>query len=325
MKAFREITPLANDDVFVLLDSVNNGFDYPLHHHPEYELTLITGSSGTRIVGDSVEKYTDWDLVLVGPYLVHKWDGDDKPTEDQQPCRVLTLQFGMHDFDHAFFSKTSFFKLKQLLQASSRGIAFDATTFEKAKELLIELTYQSDMASVIIFFQLLDWLSQATDVRYLSSEGYTEEAILNSGTRLKIVNDYILQHFSNPKLRISDVARQVNLTRSAFSHFFKKSTNRSFTEFVLDIRLGYAGKLLINSDAQIGNIAFESGFHNLTNFNRAFKKHFGTTPKNFRKIYQDKNQFDALNQRTPGQFLPQSSPVERAMAPRQYATRIRHG
>ncbi len=303
MKAFREITPLTSDDVFVILDSVNKGFDYPLHHHPEYELTLIKGSSGTRIVGDSVEKYKDWDLVLVGPYLVHKWDGDDKKEEDATPCRVLTLQFGMHDFDHVFFSKKSFYRVKLLLEGAKQGIKSNEETLKKAKKLMNKLTKTKDMESVIVFFQLLDWLSKAKEVRHLSSKGFSNHTLPSSSSRLKIVNEYILRHFSDSSLRISTVAESVNLTKSAFSHFFKKSTNRSYTDFLLDIRLGYASKLLIDTDKLVGTIAYKSGFHNITNFNRAFKKHFGKPPIQFRKIYQVKNQFDAANQLKPGQFL----------------------
>ena len=85
MNIYREITPLNPPDVFVVLDSVSNGFDYPIHNHPEYELNLVAGMSGTRIVGDSTERYNDYDLVLLGPYLYHKWDGDAQLQQNGQP------------------------------------------------------------------------------------------------------------------------------------------------------------------------------------------------------------------------------------------------
>jgi AraC-like DNA-binding protein len=325
MKAFREITPLTEDDVFVILDSVNNGFDYPLHHHPEYELTLITGSSGNRIIGDSIEKYVESDLVLVGPYLVHKWDGDDKKKGDERPCQVLTLQFGMHDFDHLFFSKTAFYRIKHLLEGSKRGVHFNnQTILLKAKQLMLQMTQTRDMESVILFFQLLDELSKVENIRYLTSEGFSHHSLPNYNSRLKIVNEYILRHFSNAALRISEVAQQINLTKSAFSHFFKKSTNRSFTDFLLDIRLGFASKLLIDTDKLVGNIAFESGFNNIANFNRSFKKHFGCTPRAFRKVYQKKIIFDATTQLTPGQFLSAEKIKEKYIPPKEYSTHLVH-
>lgn len=324
MQAFREITPLSEDDVFVLLDSINNGFDYPLHLHPEYELTLIMGSSGTRIIGDSVEKYEDWDLALVGPYLVHKWDGDDKPFNDDTPCRVLTLQFAMHAFDHPFFSKPAFYQMKKMLESSKQGIRFKASVFKKAKKLMIRLTKSKGLNSVVTFFKLMDCLSQTDDFEYLATEGFSEQVLPTSSSRLQVVNAFILKNFPNPSLRMSDVAQQINMTNSAFSHFFKKCTNRSFTEFLIDVRLGYASKLLIDTDQLVSNIAFSSGFYNITNFNRAFKKHFDKTPVQFRKLFQEKRQFDTDNQRTPGQFLSKTQAKNPYPKPKTYATKLKH-
>lgn len=103
MNIYQETTPLKPQDIFVVLDSYNNGFDYPIHNHPEFELNLIIGISGSRIVGDSIERYMDADLVLLGPYLYHKWDGDD----ESKPYRVITIQFGIGLISGQFFKKNN--------------------------------------------------------------------------------------------------------------------------------------------------------------------------------------------------------------------------
>ena len=121
MNIYREITPLKETDVFVVLDSMSNGFDYPIHNHPEFELNLVAGMSGTRIVGDSTERYTDTDLVLLGPYLYHKWDGDEHLQRSGRPYRVITIQFGMDLFGGHFGQKERFLNIRQLLQDSGRG------------------------------------------------------------------------------------------------------------------------------------------------------------------------------------------------------------
>jgi hypothetical protein len=104
MKVYREITPLQHSDIFVVLDSFNNSFDYPIHNHPELELNLVIGSSGARIVGDSSERYVHQDLVLTGPYLFHKWDGD----EEHGHSRVITVQFRMDLFNSQFLKSRVF-------------------------------------------------------------------------------------------------------------------------------------------------------------------------------------------------------------------------
>ena len=110
MNIFREITPLKPQDVLVVIDSVRNGFDYPIHNHPEYEINLIMGMSGTRIVGDSTDRYNEIDLVLLGPYLYHKWDGDRHLQDNGQPYRVVTIQFSIDLFSGQMFQKEKFFK-----------------------------------------------------------------------------------------------------------------------------------------------------------------------------------------------------------------------
>ena len=128
MDIYREITPLKQPDVFVVLDSVSNGFDYPIHNHPEYELNLVAGISGTRIVGDSIERYNEYDLVLLGPYLYHKWDADTALLNNGQPYRVITIQFGVDLFNAHLFQKERFYKIRRLLHDSVRGVRFHGRT-----------------------------------------------------------------------------------------------------------------------------------------------------------------------------------------------------
>ena len=157
MRVFREITPVNNSDVFVVLDSVNKGFDYPIHNHPEFELNLILNASGKRIVGDSTDKYTDTDLVLIGPYLFHKWDDSDSHLSDEKACRVITVQFDMHLFDKQFLSRRPFYQVKVLLENSAKGIKFTGRTFERVRDIMLELPKLRGIDGVIAFMKLF-WL-----------------------------------------------------------------------------------------------------------------------------------------------------------------------
>ena len=324
MKVYREITPLADSDVFVLLDSVNKGFNYPIHNHPEFEINLILGSSGNRIVGDSNQKYIDTDLVLLGSYLFHKWDDEDRDVVDPRPCRVITIQFDKDLFNTGLLGKGPFQPIRRLLRESERGIRFTGAAFEQARELMMRLTTLSGMDSFIVFLQLLDLLAHAAERTYLASEGFNIENMQSDSRRIQAVYQYLARHFADSTLKLSTIAALVHMSDSAFSHFFKKYTNKSFTEFLIHLRVGHACKLLLETDERISQIALEAGFNNLANFNRLFKKYRDCTPLQFRRQYGKKTQFDWNNQITPNQFLPTEEVKDWVARPREYGTRLVH-
>jgi AraC-like DNA-binding protein len=320
MKVYQEITPVTSADIFVILDSVNKGFEYPIHSHAEYEITLVTGSAGTRIVGDSVLYYEQEDLVLMGPYLFHKWDDEKQKGTPENPCRVITIQFDMHLFDKYFLSKKPFELIQTLLRTSGRGIRFFGKTFQDAKPRMEKLTKLSGLESVTEFLLLLDLLSKSNEYELLANSGFDANLVHINSKRLNAAYQYIIAHFQESSLKMSNVAAEVNLGDSAFSHFFKNATNRSFSDYLIAMRIEYACKLLLESDEQISRIAFLSGFNNLANFNRMFKKARHCTPMSFRKIYQEKNKFDWNKQLTPGQFIPANATKNNMDKPLAYST-----
>jgi AraC-like DNA-binding protein len=324
MQVYREITPLKETDVFIMLDSFNNGFDYPIHNHPEFEINLILGMSGTRIVGDSTERYNEFDLVLLGPYVYHKWDGDEELQKNGKPYRVITIQFDATLFDSHLLKKEHFYKIRKLLQDAGRGIKFYGNTFTEAQAKLINLTKASGFSVILEFLSLLDLLSNSTEAIYLASEGFDPKSVQSESKRIQIAYRYILKNFTQQSIKIGDVATEVNMSESAFSHFFKKYTNKNFTQFLIDIRIGYACKLLLDTDETINQICFRAGFNNITNFNRLFKKYRSCTPLEYRRRYKEKNDFDWTNQITPYQFLPSNTQASEFIKPTQYRTRLVH-
>jgi AraC-like DNA-binding protein len=324
MNIYREITPLKAPDIFVVLDSVSNGFDYPIHNHAEYELNLIIGMSGSRIVGDSIEHYTDFDLVLIGPYLYHKWDGDALLLAEGKPYRVITIQFGTDLFNAHLLQKERFYKIRKLLEDSRRGIKFSGKTIAETMPKMRALTEDKGFANVIEFLSLLDLLSQSDEKAFLASEGFTPQAFKNTNNRIQITYAAILKNFTKPELRIGDLAKLVHMSDSAFSHFFQKYTNKSFTQFLVDVRVGHACKLLLDTDNPVNQICFQSGFNNLANFNRLFKKNRLCTPVEYRQKYQNNTKFDWVNQTTPWQFLPSKAALMEKFTPSRYSTRLIH-
>lgn len=304
MIVYKEITPLTPSDVFVIINSEKVGFDYPIHYHSAYELTLILNSSGNRIVGDSVEKYSLNDLVLIGPEIYHRWDDDDVAPEKRNNAHVITIQFSKDLFEQTLFLKESFSSIKNLLKESQRGLKFVGETFSIVAEKMKNVTIEKKFESVVEFLKILHTLSISKDKQYLASDGFVSIKEDAKGDRVTKMYTYILTHFNDSNLRITELAQESNMSTSAFGHFFKKSTNKSFTQFVVDMRLGYASKLLLNSNDSISEIAYKSGFNNIANFNRLFKKNKFITPKQYRRNFKPSKNFNWKKQLSPNQFIP---------------------
>ncbi|MCO6462230.1 MAG: helix-turn-helix domain-containing protein [Saprospiraceae bacterium] len=305
LNILREITPVGKDDVYVILDSFSNGFDYPIHCHPEYEITLILGVSGVRLVGDHTEQFDDHDLVLLGPYLYHKWTGDEYDNGILKKYRVVTIQFSMDLFEGPIFQKQQFHRIKKMLDNSIRGIRFEGDDFLQAMKKITRLTNERGFINILEFFELLEFLSNAKQYRYLASEGFTPETLKWDSKRIQHAYHYIIKNFAKPKLKLATVANLINMSESAFSHFFKKYTNKNFTEFLTDVRIGHACKSLLSTDETISQIAYKSGFNNIANFNRLFKKYKDCTPFEYRQLRRDNSRKDMPEEINMWQQLPE--------------------
>lgn len=304
MEVFLEITPLKESDVFVVLDAVNNRFAYPLHNHAELELNLVSGISGTRTVGDSTQSYEENDLVFLGPYLYHKWDGAVEAQPKGKNYRVITIQFGADLFTAQLLQKEPYHKIRKLLQRCGRGMRFYGKTYEDAFLRMQELTTDKGMDSVLEFFKLLDVLSRSTEFEYLNSEGSTPPASKSDSRRIQVAYTYILENFSNHQMKVSDLAGLMNMSDSAFSHFFRKHAHYSFKQFLIDIRVRFACRLLLDSEESVAEICFHSGFNNVTNFNRLFMKYRHCAPLQYRKSHEENPDFDWSGQLTVNRFVP---------------------
>lgn len=282
MKIYREITPLDPREVYAIFNHPNADFDYPLHNHPEYELNLVMNASGNRIVGDKIEKYEDCDLVLLGPYLNHNWDDSDTDYQQKKHPHTLVLQFSETLFQGNFLSKSAFIPIKTMLDYSVRGIEYHGETRELVKHKLLRLVDLKGFEGALAFLEVLQILAMSKENHLIASAGYSSKILSPESKRMDRVYGYIMENYRK-KITAQEVASMVNMSESAFSHFFKKSTKRSFSNFLTETRLGEACKLLLETQDSVSEICFQCGYSNLSNFNRLFKKYRGMTPVEYRR------------------------------------------
>ncbi|PCH69966.1 MAG: AraC family transcriptional regulator [Bacteroidales bacterium] len=271
----REITPLSEEDFFIILDHVNAKFDFPIHYHPEFEINLVLHSEGKRIIGDSIKEYDSADLVLIGPNTPHAWTG--KP----EGVRVITIQFHYDFLGEKTLARKLTTPIKELLDRSKMGILFSHDTTNHMIDRILKLTEIRGFDSLLEFISILYDLSISRNQITLSSPSYVEQFDTSKSRRIKMVNQFLYENLHNP-IRINDAASLVNMSPSAFSHFFKKRTQRAFSDYLIDLRIGHSARMLIETEKNISEICFESGFNNISNFNRSFKSLKGCTPSEFR-------------------------------------------
>lgn len=274
-RIIREITPLTDESFFLVLNHFNAKFDFPIHYHPEFELNLVLNSSGKRIIGDSIEDYGDIDLVLVGSNTPHGWTGESNE------AHVVTIQFHPDFLCEKALSRKLMHPIKEMLDSSKQGIKFSRKATTNLIERIINLTKIQGFDSILEFLSILYHLSISEDQIALSSSSYVGQVDTSKSRRIKIVNEYLYKNLDS-QITLVDVANIVNMSPSAFSHFFKRRTQRSFSSYLTGLRVGYAAKLLIETEKNVSEICFESGFNNVSNFNRSFRSQRGCTPTEFR-------------------------------------------
>ena len=277
----KEITPIAAEDLFIVLNHPNAKFDYPVHYHSDYEINLVMDTYGTRTVGDSEEEFNTLDLIMIGPNIPHAWKG-----EVVEGNHVVTIQFSDKLLNFPILGKRLFSSIKQLLIESQHGISFSEQIQLLMKDKILKLTKMQGFHTVLEFFSILYELSIA-DRRILVSNQYdTKDTVRTSKSRrIAKVCEYIDKNIEEP-IRLGDVAQLVSMSESAFSHFFKKKTNCTFIDYVTNLRIARACQLLSETTYTVAEICYTCGFNTLSNFIRIFKKKKGSTPQEYRMFLQ---------------------------------------
>ncbi|HYG77227.1 MAG TPA: AraC family transcriptional regulator [Planctomycetota bacterium] len=268
---------------FVVRRRCDPAFDFRWHFHPEYELTYIVASRGQRFVGDSIEDYRDGDLVLLGPNLPHTWMSQAAPRAKAKHVAIYA-QF-LDDFaGDEFLSRPELSSVARLLERAAQGLRFGPKTQRLAAPLMEELVHATGLRRMLKLLEVLDFLAQRSDVQPLASPHFAPALKRADEKRIDAVCSFIHENFAQP-IEQPDAARRAHLSVSAFSRFFKKTMGRTFTSYVNGIRVGQACRLLIESDKSIAEIAFASGFENLSNFNRRFRQVKRLSPREYRRKF----------------------------------------
>lgn len=280
-----EITPLSDKDCFYIADRRKSEFTYPLHSHSEFEINYIENAEGVRrIVGDSVEIIGKYDLTLIaGEDLEHVWE--------QHQCtsrhiREITIQFSKDLFFGNLIHKNQFDSIRKMLSNAQKGIYFPMETIMKVYPMIDTLSAEkSGFHAVIKLLTILYELSLCDNYRTLASTSFAHIDENSDSRRVRKIHEYINSHYKE-EIRLEDLASIIGMTPVALSRFFKLRSGKTVSDYIIDIRLGHAARLLVDTTNSIAEICYDCGFNNLSNFNRIFKKRKDCSPKEFRENFR---------------------------------------
>jgi AraC-like DNA-binding protein len=254
--------------------------DFFFHYHPEYELTLIVGTAGHRLVGDCIAEYGACDLTLLGPGLAHTW-ATEITTEGVERGDNYVIHFTRESLGLDFLSRDEMSEVRNLLELSSRGLSFRGPGIDEAVERMKQISTLPPGRRLIEFLVLLESLASRIASQELVSAKYDPSAIECNYVILAELLEFIHKNSHRP-ISLSEAAHHARMSVPSFTRFFKKATGRSLVDYLNEWRISRACALLTKSNHSILKISQTTGFENLSHFNRQFLHRRGTTPRKFR-------------------------------------------
>ncbi|MET6996013.1 AraC family transcriptional regulator [Chitinophaga defluvii] len=284
MKAIEQRLPQDFDKSFVVFRETGVFFPCPWHYHPEYELVLVTKSTGRRMVGDHIGYFEEEDLVFMGPMLPHVWVNDPEyinGTSDAKADAVV-IHFSEHFLGESFMGIPEMEPFQKFLKPANQGIVIKGDTRNRINALMKAMLSMNGLQRLSALFTIFDLLANTTEYELLASPGFVQANHFNVSDRFSKVTEYIMRNFDRD-ITLPEIAGLANMALTTFCNFFKEHYRVTFVEYLTNVRIGYACKLISEKDQSIAEVAYECGFNNLANFNRQFKKLKKMTPREYKQ------------------------------------------
>ncbi|MBC7935862.1 MAG: helix-turn-helix transcriptional regulator [Rhizobacter sp.] len=274
--------------IFVIRDLREKHFDPTWHSHSEYQLFLVDEGRGTRFIGDSIKAFGPGELVFTGPHLPHLWRSEESYFERNSPLqtRGIVIYLNEQFLGETVLDKDEFLQLRKFFTKSMRGLEFYGSKKDRVIQLMKELIQMQGMESVIQLLQILTILGASKDYNYISPLTYESPLKELEKDRMNTVYEYVFKNYRS-KVTLDDLASLLFITPTSFSRYFSLMNNKSFSRFLVEIRIKHACKMLVETEDSVSNICYDSGFNTLSHFNTQFKAVMSKTPLEYKKEFQN--------------------------------------
>ncbi len=260
--------------------------DYPLHYHPEFEIIYVEKSYGVRLMGNHIGNFSDGDLMFISPNLPHVWRNDQDFYKNREDLfvDVYVIQFREDALTKDFFNLPEFSHIKKLFTLGQQGVLITGKEHKKISELIKKVFKSSGVERLSVFLTTLETIANNQEYNLLSNLGYTNSINTTDAERINKVVDYLMENFAK-NIDLVEIANLINLNKSSFCRYFKSITRKTCSQILNEIRIAHACRLIVNCDDTISCISYETGYNNISHFNRQFKKITGLTPGEYKKKY----------------------------------------
>lgn len=265
-----------------LVPHINNKW----HYHPEVELIHFKKGEGTQFIGDSIKRFKSGDVVLVGAHLPHYWRFDDLYFDEQHPSHadIRVAHFCENFWGEQFLQLPENTNIKNVLEKARRGIQITGKTRQRVAELMDRLLQSEGAERIIYLMEALQTIANCKQLDNLSSIGFKHDFVEAENDRINAIYEYSLANFKR-KIQLEEIASVANISPNSFCRYFKSRTRKTYSQFLIEIRVGHACKLLIENKLSIKQLCYESGFNNFACFHKYFKEITGKSPLKYQKEF----------------------------------------
>jgi AraC-like DNA-binding protein len=265
-----------------LVPYINNRW----HYHPEIELIHFKKGEGTQFIGDSIKRFKSGDIVMVGAHLPHYWRFDDLYFEEDTRVQadIRVAHFCENFWGEQFLHLPENINIKTVLEKARRGLQITGKTRQLVADLLERLLQTDGSERIIILMEALMTIGDCKQLNTLSSIGFKHDMVDAENERVNAIYEYSLKNYKR-KIQLEEIAAVANISPNSFCRYFKSRTRKTYSQFLIEIRVGQACKLLIENNLSIKQLCYESGFNNFTSFHKYFKMITGKSPLCYQKEF----------------------------------------
>lgn len=265
-----------------IMPDVNNLW----HYHSALELIYIKKGRGTQFIGDSIKNFNDGDVVLLGSNLPHYWRFDQEffETTDGEPVDVYAVHFKEEFLGKDFLNLPENQEIKRIFAQAKQGIKLEGAAKDKIAALMPQIIEATGTMRIIRLLEVLTVIANCSEKNILVSLGFKPNFLENEKDRIQSIYNYTISNYKK-KIELKEIAAVAKISPNSFCKFFKTKSRKTYTQFLNEIRVGQACKLLIENDLTVKEICYDCGFYNFTSFHKYFREITGKSPLKYQQAF----------------------------------------